>query len=371
MNAKSPSTTLIGHDRVVSLLQRGAIGERAMPCWIFGGPFGVGKCSAAKLLGGLLIDPETRSQDIEAFTPRADTKSGELFAAERHPDLHIITKERALESPIERVRSAKQRTIPVAVLRQQMIGGQIEDQSFDAIAYLSPSLGRRRVFIIDEAELLNASAQNLLLKTLEEPPPRSVFILVTTRPESLLPTVRSRCQPARFGTLDAASMTQWRAEHDFETHDESAVDWAMQFAAGKPGLAIAALDEGLNEWAESIAPMIETLARGGFPESMAQHMAELIENSAKKAEKRDARTSKEMAAHRAMELLVSLVGATMHRRLIDAVARGDNEAAWASAIEVTALAERQVRQNVNRKFALAGLVTGLCEALGGQTASAR
>ena len=61
-----------------------------------------------------------------------------------------------------------------------------------------PFEGRRRVVIVDEADVMLAGAQNALLKTLEEPPPSSVFILVTTRPDMLLPTVRSRCPQLRF-----------------------------------------------------------------------------------------------------------------------------------------------------------------------------
>src|SRR5207253_11036401 len=62
-----------------------------------------------------------------------------------------------------------------------------------------PFEGRCRVVIIDGADALVAAAQNALLKTLEEPPPSSVFILVTAHPDALLPTVQSRCQRLRFG----------------------------------------------------------------------------------------------------------------------------------------------------------------------------
>jgi DNA polymerase-3 subunit delta' len=64
-----------------------------------------------------------------------------------------------------------------------------------------PFEGRRRVVIIDQADALGANAQDAILKTLEEPPSASVFVLVTDRPDMLLPTVRSRCQRLRFGPL--------------------------------------------------------------------------------------------------------------------------------------------------------------------------
>ena len=74
------------------------------------------------------------------------------------------------------------------------------DQIRDVIdrAAFRPFEGRRRVVIVDEADMMAAPAQSALLKTLEEPPPSSVFVLVTSRPDMLLPTVQSRCPRLRF-----------------------------------------------------------------------------------------------------------------------------------------------------------------------------
>ena len=71
----------------------------------------------------------------------------------------------------------------------------------DRAAY-RPFEGRRRAVIIDQADSLVPAAQNALLKTLEEPPPSSVFMLITARPDMLLPTVVSRCPRLRFRPLD-------------------------------------------------------------------------------------------------------------------------------------------------------------------------
>jgi len=68
-------------------------------------------------------------------------------------------------------------------------------------AYMKPLKGKCKVFVISEADRLGSSSANKLLKTLEEPPPSTVFVLVTERPESVLPTVASRCQPVKFGRL--------------------------------------------------------------------------------------------------------------------------------------------------------------------------
>src|SRR5207247_1969225 len=69
-----------------------------------------------------------------------------------------------------------------------------------------PFEAKRRVVLFDDADALVPAAQHALLKTLEEPPAGSIFILVTARPDALLPTVRSRCPRLRFGSLDASDV---------------------------------------------------------------------------------------------------------------------------------------------------------------------
>jgi len=104
-----------------------------------------------------------------------------------------------------------------------------------------PFEGRRRVVIIDQADALVAAAQNALLKTLEEPPSSSVFILVTSRPDVLLPTVRSRCPDLRFRPLaatDIATVLVARKHSESEARAVAAtadgsVGQALQASAGE------------------------------------------------------------------------------------------------------------------------------------------
>ena len=76
----------------------------------------------------------------------------------------------------------------------------------------APFEARRRVFVIDDAHTMNESAQNALLKSLEEPPPRSHVILVSSAPLGLRQTIRSRCQMLRFGPLPRAAVAAFLAE---------------------------------------------------------------------------------------------------------------------------------------------------------------
>lgn len=358
----SPSDHVIGHDRVKSILTRGVLSERSMPAWVFGGPAGVGKCSTASVLAALIVDPETTTEAIDSFKPLVDTRSGTLFMAGTHPDIHLINKELALESPIREVRERKLRTIPVAVLRQQVIGGVVDNHSFDGPAYVKPYHGHAKVFIIDEAELLGIEAQNLLLKTLEEPPPNTYFILVTTRPDSLLPTIRSRCQTVMFGTLSDQQMHEW-IDHAGLESDPEELDWAVQFAQGSPGRVKASLDEDLHAWHESLAPMISLLMEGRFPDSLSSEMSRVIDESATAAEKADSSTSKEAAGQRATRLLVSMIGFQLRQELHQSITDEDHCERIANAVEVLVKAEAQIASNVNRKLALAGLASNLFHAL--------
>jgi DNA polymerase-3 subunit delta' len=114
----------------------------------------------------------------------------------------------------------------------------------DRAAY-KPFEGRRRVVIVDGADALMPPAQNALLKTLEEPPPSSVFILVTPRPDVLLPTVRSRCPQLRFRPLSADEIASVLMAHGRRESDARAV------AATADGSLSHAIEVSANELVEA------------------------------------------------------------------------------------------------------------------------
>ena len=117
----------------------------------------------------------------------SDCKAARRMTEGTHPDLHVIRKELALYSDSATLRAKKLMNIPIDVLRQHMIGGvTITDQKYhEPKVGMTPVLGQAKVFIIDEAELIDRTGQNALLKSLEEPPPRTYIFLITTRPERL------------------------------------------------------------------------------------------------------------------------------------------------------------------------------------------
>jgi DNA polymerase-3 subunit delta' len=183
---------VIGHRRIVALLARTIARDSLPPSLIFAGPSGIGKrltaASVAQALNCLrptAWQPAPRTEHpapgTEHQAPEIDS-CGSCAACARiargvHPDVLVLEPGDTGSIKIEQVREA-----------------------VDRAAY-RPFEGRRRVVIIDEADALVIAAQNALLKTLEEPPSMSVFILVTARPDVLLPTVRSRCPRLNFQPL--------------------------------------------------------------------------------------------------------------------------------------------------------------------------
>src|SRR6185312_6208673 len=100
-------------------------------------------------------------------------------------------------------------------------------------------LGRGRVVIIDDAEKLGAQAGNALLKSVEEPPPRTHFIMVTTSRDAVLGTLRSRSQIVRFGSLDASDSSKLGRENpDDEIRDQALQDFrSMLLESVRPDIA--------------------------------------------------------------------------------------------------------------------------------------
>lgn len=110
----------------------------------------------------------------------------------------------------------------------------------------SPSQGRYRIYIIDEAHMLSKGAQNSLLKTLEEPPSYAIFILATTEPEKLLPTIISRCQRFDFGRLSVDTIKGMLAEvckRENITAEDRALSYIAAAADGSMRDGLSILDE--------------------------------------------------------------------------------------------------------------------------------
>ncbi len=166
---------LTGQDRVVAQLQRSIARGRVPHALLFSGPPGAPLVDTALALAMALncLDATARAEGDGCGQCSACTK----IASGIHPDVVTLIREGAAN------------IVPIESVRTQVIGR----------IGLPPHEADTRVFIVEEATALAPPAANSLLKTLEEPPNRTVFVMCTTAPEQLLPTIRSRCQRIRFG----------------------------------------------------------------------------------------------------------------------------------------------------------------------------
>jgi len=215
---------IVGHRRLIGLLERAIRSESLPPSLIFAGPDGVGKRLVAL----------AAAQAMNCLTPVIDAASGQRDGCGRcsacgkiergqHPDVMLVERfEGKSEIIVDQVRE---------VIRK--------------VGY-KPFEGRSRVVIVDPAEDLNPAAQSAFLKVLEEPPPRNVFVLVTSRPHLLLTTVRSRCCVLRFAPLAPGDIaTALIQRHKYAECDARAA------AALSGGSFARAMDAGTGELAEA------------------------------------------------------------------------------------------------------------------------
>ena len=155
-----------------------------------------------------------------------------LVEAGTHPDLHIIDKE--LGRHTRKKRNRQLINLPIDVIREFVIEP----------AGVCPARGRARVFIIEQAESMSTEAQNALLKTLEEPPPSTFLILLSSQPQRFLATIQSRCQSVRFVPLAREFVRKKLIETGVS--EEEAEYWA-DFSGGRLGVGMRLARLGMYE----------------------------------------------------------------------------------------------------------------------------
>ena len=206
---------LIGHDEAWSVWRAARAGQRMHHGWILAGREGLGKASFAKAAAAELV--------AEPGVPQP--------APDVHPDIHVLeplpSNDDEAKKRDEGKPYARKRNISVDQIR-----------SVQRRLVTRPTLGSRRAVIIDAADDLEKGAVNALLKSLEEPPVGTFFLLVTHQIGRLLPTVRSRCTVLRFHPLGPDDMARALAEAAPELSG-GALQAAIAAGSGAPGAALA------------------------------------------------------------------------------------------------------------------------------------
>lgn len=210
---------LVGQESTVAALRRALSRNRLPHALLLHGPGGIGKATCAGVLAQALNCPESDFLDACGNCPSCHKVQRGL-----HPDVLWV-------APMQ----------PGKILLRQIVPRDEKPESphepiVTWVGY-KPYEGRRRVVIIDEAHAMIPPAQNSLLKTLEEPPPSSILVLVTPRPGSLLPTIRSRCQTLRLQPVGLGLMRR---------HLEETCGMAPAEARLRAGLAPGSLGRAMS-----------------------------------------------------------------------------------------------------------------------------
>ena len=172
-----PFRDCIGHQQSIALLQSAVTHERLAHAYLFHGEEAIGKrLTAIRLAQALSCEQPSEAEGLDSC---GTCRSCRQIEARTHPDFFVIEpdpEQATQQIKIEQVR-------------------EIEHQ----IMY-RPLIGERKICLIDDADRMTIGAANALLKTLEEPPAHSLFLLISSRPAALPATIRSRCQSLRFTT---------------------------------------------------------------------------------------------------------------------------------------------------------------------------
>ncbi len=257
-----PFRDLFGHRRVLGLLGRAIQTDSLPPSLIFAGPDGVGKRQAAVALAqavNCLAPVEASGGGRDACGACTSCRK---IDRRLHPDVTLVEPDEGTSIKIEQIRD---------------VVGQTAYRPFE---------GRSRVVIVDGADLLGDDAQNALLKTLEEPPPRNVFVLVTGRPDALLDTIRSRCCQLRFGPVPSHELARaLTTRHGFDEADAHAT---AALAGGSFSRALASGGSELAEARAVAAGVLIEATRASDPRQRLACGAALVEGAAKKGKKQKA-----------------------------------------------------------------------------------
>ena len=318
-------SALIGHDAQIAHFHEVAGGPRAHHAWLLTGPRGLGKGMFARAAATwLLANAAGPPTPPGSFEVPASHPVAALIAAGSHPDLRILER-------LPRDGGELARSITVDQVR-----------GLSRMSATTPALSGRRVVILDPVDDLEREGANALLKSLEEPPAGTVFLLVSHRPGGLLPTIRSRCRTLRFGPLAPEAMAAFvaRALPPMPPEEARAL---VALADGAPGAALRYAGLQVAELDRDLA----TLAREGDPRG-ARRSALAASLASKKAQARY-----ELFLERVPRLIAGEARGRRGTALADALAL------WEKARDLGGSATRLSLDPQTTIFELAGLVAAL------------
>ncbi|NLI12575.1 DNA polymerase III subunit delta' [Pelotomaculum propionicicum] len=238
-----------GHKQVVRMLRNTVSQGRVAHAYLFAGPEGVGKETVALSFARALLCSSSADGDACGVC-----RSCRQVRSGNHPDFYALGPDGA-SIKIEQIRDI-QRKVPY--------------RSYQ---------GGRKIFLIRQAETMTGQASNCLLKTLEEPPPDTVFILITARPQLLPPTILSRCQQVFFKNIPLPELVEGLVRLHGMAEEDALLPAAL--SGGSMGKALAYTSGSYQEKRQAVYKLLQALSEAGPCEAleMAEKAAESRESA--------------------------------------------------------------------------------------------
>ena len=223
-----------GHGERVDWFRRTLRRGRLSHAYVFAGPDGIGKRLFAKTLAQCLFCQRHSNEELLAC---GECSACRQMLVGSHPDLHSVARKPGKSE-----------------LTIDIILGPTENRLHEGLCYdLSrlPMNADRKIAIIDDAAAMNTEAANAFLKTLEEPQPHALIVLIADNIDSLLPTIRSRCQTVRFDPLSSRDIAELLVQQEMITDPDEAAALA-ELSGGSLAIAAQLLDPALRALREAL-----------------------------------------------------------------------------------------------------------------------
>ena len=355
---------ILGQSTAIEALTAAMSSGRLAHSLVFAGPAGVGKSTTARALAawwlcenaGKPLAAKSRKSAAPSHNACGSCPSCRLMDTGTHPDYHLITRQ--LIRYHDKTGKSKGIDLSIQVLRPELIEP----------AGRKSSLGHGKAFVIEEAHLMNAAAQNGILKTLEEPPGSAddrgtLIILLADQPESLLPTIRSRCRIVTFAALPAPIVKAGLTQRGIAESDAAQ---AAEMSDGSLGGAMNLIEDGMIEPAKDLCGRLDRLIDGSG--QIADDIGEFLKSAAEAFGQRridkDELASKDAATREGLATYLRLMSQQLRRRLEASSAAGSPTAGKSMenicrAIDAIAMTDRYLDANVNVAVALQQLSAAL------------